>query len=59
MAQFGEELAFLKTQCAALRHIPVTFHDDYQPPLSDQPRRVPIFNVRMAWHPYRLLNLIT
>jgi len=51
MAQFGEELAFLKTQCAALRHIPVTFHDDYQPPLSDQPRRVPIFNIPLPAPP--------
>lgn len=45
MANFGEELAFLKTQAVVLRNIPLTFSNDYQPPLEDVPKRIPFFPV--------------
>ncbi|KAG8877163.1 hypothetical protein FRB98_006852 [Tulasnella sp. 332] len=48
MAQFGEELAFLKTQALALQNIPVTFDNDYQPALADVPKRVLPFQVSLA-----------
>jgi len=45
MASFGEELAFLKTQALALQHIPLTFANDYQPPLSEIPKKVLPFQI--------------
>lgn len=46
MSQFGEELAFLKTQAAFLQNIPVTLDNSYQPALEDVPKRVHPFQVR-------------
>jgi len=44
-AAFGEELAFLKTQALALRNVPLTFGNDYQPALEDLPKRIAIFPI--------------
>lgn len=60
MAQFGEELAFLKTQALALQNIAVAYPNDYQPALEDVPRKVLPFQVRVhSWPEFISLSLRT
>jgi UV excision repair protein RAD23 len=54
MAQLGEELAFLKTQALALRKIPLTLPNDYQPALEDFPKRVLPFQITLLPPPTKV-----
>jgi len=55
MAQFGEELAFLKTQALALQKLPVILNNDYQPAPEDFPKKVLPFQITILPPPTRAL----